>query len=75
MDVVEEVLAAVAAGDASQARLALHPYLRWTDPTGRTIRGRTNVLAALDGLERPLARPADVELRDGQVHRWREPVP
>jgi hypothetical protein len=46
----------------------LHPYLHWTE-AGRTVRGRTKVLALL--ASRPALDPPDaVELRDGQIYRW-----
>ena len=66
---VDHFRAAMAAGDAEAARLALHPYLRWTDLTGSVVRGRVNVLAALSvgGVPAP---PASIELRDGQIYRW-----
>ena len=61
--------AALAAGDAEAVRLALHPYLHWTDDSGSVVRGRVNVLASLatDGVP---ALPASIELRDGQIYRW-----
>ena len=66
---VEAVQAAFASGDRETLRLLLHPYLHWTDAAGVTVRGRTNVLALLDGLQDlPAAR--SIELRDGQVYRW-----
>jgi hypothetical protein len=38
---------------------------------GATVRRRRNVLARLGG-SASLAEPIAVELRDGQVYRWRE---
>lgn len=67
-DLVRQVMAAVAAGDAAGARLALHPYLHWTED-GRTTRGRSRVLALLAD-RAALSEPAEVELRDGQIYRW-----
>ena len=61
---------AVLEGTDDERRLALHPYVHWTDAGGVTTRGRTKVLALLAG--RALLRPAAVELRDGQVYRWTE---
>ena len=60
--------AAMDAGDWVALRPLLHPYLRWVD--GEVgLRGRTTVLAHLRG--RPTPRPPrEVEVRDGQVHRW-----
>jgi hypothetical protein len=66
-----EVLDAVARGDRDRLRLLLHPYLRWTTADGRTVTGRTNVLALLDDRP-PAAPPRSHELRDGQVYRWVE---
>ena len=65
---VTDVLAAVEAGDPASARLALHPYLHFTDPFGRTVRGRVEVLDLLARYDR-LEPPAAVEMRDGQVQR------
>ena len=47
----------------------LHPYLHWTCPDGRVIRGRNNVLAYLK-VTRVDQLPAQHELRDGQIYRW-----
>lgn len=68
-DAVRRVLDAAAAGDDEALRLALHPYLHWTQ-NGVTVRGRKRVLAHLAA--HPLdAEPVEVEVRDGQVYRWR----
>jgi len=65
---VDDVLEAVAQQDWARLKLLLHPYLHWT-AAGRTIRGRTKVLAVL--ASRPvLGPPESYELRDGQVYRW-----
>ena len=62
-DEVRQVLDAVDRRDWPRLRLLLHPYLHWTE-AGRTVRGRTKVLALLQA--RPvLDRPESVELRDG----------
>lgn len=66
---VDRFRAAMAAGDAGSARLALHPYVQWTAATGSVVRGRVNVLAGLPVGSAP-ALPASVELRDGQIYRW-----
>ena len=53
-------------------RLMLHPYLHWTTADGTQLRGRTKVMTRLRAVP-PSAKPAAVELRDGQIYRWREP--
>ena len=53
-------------------RPMLHPYLHWTAADGTRLRGRTTVMARLQGVA-PSAEPAAVELRDGQIYRWQEP--
>lgn len=71
--IVRDVMAAIAARDWDALTLLLHPYLTSTGParTGRTIRGRRNLLAHLAAT--PAARPPSrYELRDGQVYRWVE---
>lgn len=70
--VVGEAYAAMAERDVERLRLLLHPYLHWTRPDGRVVRGRTKVLALLTTMGRP-ARPAAYELRDDQIYRWTEP--
>jgi hypothetical protein len=65
---VDDVLEAMAQQDWARLKLLLHPYLHWTD-AGRTICGRTKVLALL--AEHPgTGPPGSVELRDGQIYRW-----
>jgi hypothetical protein len=51
-----------------ELRPLLHPDVRFADgPVG--VRGRSQLLVHLQG--RPTPRPpTDVEVRDGQVHRW-----
>ena len=51
-------------------QLLLHPYLHWIGGYGRTIRGRTKVLALLEDGTAPPPTPTSVELRDGQIYRW-----
>jgi hypothetical protein len=63
--------AAMLAGDWNLVRLLLHPYLYWTDLDGATIRGRDQVLATLKQSVRPPAEARSIELRDGQIYRWR----
>lgn len=70
---VDQVIAAVEAGDVDAARLLLHPYLHWSEGDVR-VRGRTTVLEQLRGCAR-LARPTSVELRDGQIYRWTGEAP
>ena len=70
-DIAQRALDAIHAGDWAALRPLLHPYLHWTDASGATIRGRTKVLAALTA-GAPAEPPALVELRDGQIYRWRE---
>ena len=68
---VEAVYAALAGQDRDALRLLLHPYLHWTGVDRTTVRGRTKVLALLEGASDPPEPPASVELRDGQIYRWR----
>ncbi len=69
-DAATAVREAVAAGDWAAVRLLLHPYLQWTDQRGATVRGRRTVLDVLQQTGPP-DPPAAVELRDGQIYRWR----
>jgi hypothetical protein len=55
--------------DWGQLRPLLHPHLHWHDRDGE-LRGRSNVLAHLREVPSPRP-PAEVEVRDGQVYRWR----
>ena len=68
-DVARAVLAAAAARDWATLHPLLHPYVHW-EAAGDRIRGRTNVLALLEA-GAPAEPPASVELRDGQIYRWR----
>lgn len=61
--------AAMDAGEWGELRPLLHPYLHWHD-RGGTFRGRTRVLAHLHDVPTPRP-PSEVEVRDGQVYRWR----
>jgi hypothetical protein len=54
-------------------RRLLHPYLHWTTSDGTRIRGRVTVIERLRHAAPPAA-PDAVELRDGQIYRWREPL-
>jgi hypothetical protein len=61
--------AAMEAGDWAELRPLLHPYLHWTDGDA-DVRGRNRVLAHLR--DHPTPRPPlEVEVRDGQIYRWR----
>jgi hypothetical protein len=48
------------------------PYLHWTSREGRTVRGRSQVMAMLAVRDPPLW-PTSVEVRDDQIYRWQEP--
>jgi hypothetical protein len=65
------VLAALERQDWDTLKPLLHPYLHWTDRSGKTIRGRTQVLARLREAA-PTGQPAHHELRDAQIYRWKE---
>ena len=67
--VVDDAVAAIERRDWETLTGLLHPYLRWTEPDGRSIRGRKRVLTQL--AESPAAGPPSrYELRDGQIYRW-----
>ena len=68
---VDAVLRDIEARDWDALRLKLHPYLHWR-PAGatETLRGRRTVLAFLEGAPVP-PPPAEHELRDDQIYRWR----
>jgi hypothetical protein len=71
-EVTAGVREAMLARDWDRLHLMLHPYLHWTAANDSQVRGRTKVIAWLQNaahLEQPIA----VELRDGQIYRWREP--
>ena len=70
-EIAQQARAAMIAHDWEGVRALLHPYLRWTDADGITMRGRSVVLAMLKQAAAPPAEPASVELRDGQIYRWR----
>ncbi|MEV7395933.1 hypothetical protein [Aeromicrobium sp. NPDC092404] len=67
MDPVQEVLDAITRSDWDRVRVLVHPYVHWTHESGLTTRARTKALAELT---RTPARPAEIELRDGQIYRW-----
>jgi hypothetical protein len=72
--VVDDFLTGLKARDLARVKLCLHPYLHWVSSDGRTTRGRTNVLALLDVSPVP-ETPAEYEVGDGQIYRWRERGP
>ena len=67
----EHLLQALDIGDWAKVRLLLHPYSRWRWPDGTETRGRNRVMEALRNAAEPLSAPESVELRDGQIYRWR----
>ena len=72
-EVVRAAHDAMLARDWDRLRLMLHPYLHWTASDGSRLRGRSKVMARLQSTTPP-APPAAVELRDGQIYRWHEPL-
>jgi hypothetical protein len=70
-EIARRAHAAIASKDWATVKRLLHPYLHWTGTDGRTVRGRSKVMAALVRAAEPPASPASVELRDGQIYRWR----
>ncbi len=70
-DIGRRAHAAIVAGDWSAVRPLLHSYLHWTDGNGRTFRGRSKVLAMLEQAAQAPAEARSIELRDGQIYRWR----
>jgi len=68
---VREVAARIRRQAWGELTPLLHPYLHWTCPDGRLVRGRKNVLAHL--ARTPAGRlPRRYEIRDGQIYRWLE---
>jgi hypothetical protein len=72
-DIARRAHEAMLARNWEDLRFMLHPYLHWTSSNGRTVRGRTKVMAMLAERDRPLW-PTSVEVRDDQVYRWQEPA-
>jgi SnoaL-like domain len=70
-EIARRAHAAMTDGDWEQLRLLLHPYVRWTDNDGSTVRGRNTVMAMLERAGTAPAPPSSAELRDGQIYRWR----
>jgi hypothetical protein len=64
-EVVRAAHEAMLAHDWDRLHLMLHPYLHWTASDGSQLRGRSAT---------PPVPPATVELCDGQIYRWREPL-
>jgi hypothetical protein len=62
--------AAIAARDWAALTALLHPYLHWDDGA-RRLRGRTKLLAYLAANGADVAAPSAIEMRDGQIYRWR----
>jgi hypothetical protein len=71
-DVVRRAHEAMQARNWEDLRFLLHPYLHWTSREGRTVRGRSPVMAMLAVRDPPLW-PTSVEVRDDQIYRWQEP--
>jgi hypothetical protein len=70
---VEAALEAIERQDWDRLRLVLHPYLHWTSADGARLRGRVNALAMLAAS--PVSEaPSHLEIRDGQIYRWTEPL-
>jgi hypothetical protein len=59
----------VDAGEWADLRPLLHPYVHFEDGHVR-LRGRSSLLAHLQAHPTPRP-PTEVEVRDGQVYRWR----
>jgi hypothetical protein len=72
-EVVRAAHDAMLARDWDRLRLMLHPYLHWSASDGSRLRGRSKVMDRLQSATPP-ALPAAVELRDGQIYRWHEPL-
>lgn len=72
-EVVRAAHDAMAARDWDRLRVMLHPYLHWTAADGSRLRGRSKVMDRLQSASPPRP-PAAVELRDGQIYRWHEPL-
>jgi hypothetical protein len=71
-DVVRRAHEAMQARNWEDLRFLLHHYLHWTSREGRTVRGRSPVMAMLAVRDPPLW-PTSVEVRDDQIYRWQEP--
>jgi len=65
-------------GDVNEIARRAHAAIvakDWTGSDGRTMRGRSKVIAALAHAAEAPAPPASVELRDGQIYRRRSCPP
>jgi hypothetical protein len=69
-DVVQQALDAMRRRDWERVKPLVHPYVHWTDESGRTRRGRARLVAALADSAEVAVLEAD-ELRDGQIYRLR----
>ena len=72
-DVTRAAYEAMLGCDWERLRLLLHPYLHWSAADGTQLRGRTKVIERLQYAAPPVV-PAAVELREGQIYRWQEPL-
>jgi hypothetical protein len=61
--------AAVVAGDWDTARSLIHPDVHWTLARGRTLCGRTKVMAMLQQATEGPAWSSSIELLGGQIYR------
>ena len=68
--IVDTALDAIVRRDWDAVRRVLHPYLHWIGADGRTIRGRSKVMAMLEQASDTPDLPSSVELRDEQIYRW-----
>jgi SnoaL-like domain len=68
---VRDAVTAIGRRDWPAVKALLHPYLRWMCADGRTVRGRSKVLAYLAATP-PHDPPGRYEIRDGQIYRWIE---
>ena len=72
-EVVGAAQDAMLARDWGRLYPMLHPYLHWTASDGSRLRGRSKVIDRLQSAAPPVP-PGEVELRDGQIYRWHEPL-
>lgn len=72
-DVTRAAYDAMLECDWERLGLLLHPYVHWGAADGTRLRGRTKVIERSQHAAPPVM-PAAVELRDGQIYRWQEPL-